>query len=82
LYQRDPDKRLVGEPFFGTGIGIPAAIGSTQVPMNEVGGWPLFCDNFVLRIGSQGTLRIENIEDIELYLQMEVGSPPAVAWGN
>jgi hypothetical protein len=46
LYQRDPDKRLVGEPFFGTGIGIPAAIGSTQVPMNEVGGWPLFCDNF------------------------------------
>lgn len=82
LYQRDPDKRLVGEPFFGTGIGIPAAIGSTQVPMNEVGGWPLFCDNFVLRIGSQGTLRIENIEDIELYLQMEVGSPPAIAWGN
>ncbi|MBL9168208.1 MAG: hypothetical protein JNN07_10745 [Verrucomicrobiales bacterium] len=82
LYQRDPDKRLVGEPFFGTGIGIPAAISSTQVPMNEVGGWPLFCDNFVLRIGSQGTLRIENIEDIELYLQMEVGSPPAVAWGN
>ena len=82
LYQRDADKRLVGEPFFGTGIGIPAAIGSTQVPMNEVGGWPLFCDNFVLRIGSQGTLRIENIEDIELYLQMEVGSPPPIAWGN
>jgi hypothetical protein len=82
LYQRDPDKRLVGEPFFGTAIGIPAAIASTQVPMNDVEGWPLFCDNFVLRIGSQGTMRIENIEDIEFYLQMEVGSPPPIAWGN
>jgi hypothetical protein len=81
LYQRDPDKRLVGEPFLGTAIGIPAAIGSTQVPMNQVSGWPLFCDNIVLRVGSQGTLRIENIEDIELYLKMEVGSPPPVSNG-
>ena len=82
LYQRDPDKRLVGEPFLGTAIGIPAAIGSTQVPMNQVSGWPLFCDNIVLRVGSQGTLRIENIDDIELYLKMEVGSPPPVANGT
>lgn len=81
LYQRDPDKRLVGEPFFGTGIGIPAAIGSTAVPMNEVTGWPLFCDNIVLRIGAQGTMRLENIEDIELYLKMEVGSPPPIPAG-
>jgi len=79
LYQRDPDKRLVGEPFLGTAIGIPAAIGSTQVPMNPVSGWPLFCDNIVLRLGSQGTLRIENIDDIELYIKMEVGSPPPVS---
>jgi hypothetical protein len=81
LYQRDPDKRLVGEPFLGTAIGIPAAIGSTQVPMNPVSGWPLFCDNIVLRLGSQGTLRIENIEDIEFYIKMEVGSPPPVSNG-
>lgn len=81
LYQRDPDKRLVGEPFLGTAIGVPAAIGSTQVPMNQVTGWPLFCDNIVLRVGSQGTLRIENIDDIELYLRMEVGSPPPVSSG-
>lgn len=81
LYQRDPDRRLVGEPFLGTAIGIPAAIGSTQVPMNPVTGWPLFCDNIVLRIGGQNTLRIENIEDIELYIRMEVGSPPPVTGG-
>jgi hypothetical protein len=81
LYQRDPDKRLVGEPFIGTAIGIPAAIGSTPVPMNILSGWPLFCDNIVLRIASQGTLRIENIDDIELYLKMEVGSPPPIASG-
>jgi hypothetical protein len=81
LYQRDPDKRLVGEPFLGTAIGIPAAIGSTQVPMNPVSGWPLFCDNIVLRVGSQGTLRIENIDDVELYIKMEVGSPPPVSSG-
>jgi len=78
LYQRDPDRRLIGEPFFGTGIGIPAAIGSTPVPMNQVNGWPLFCDRIVLRFGSQGSLRIENIEDIELYVRMEVGSPPPI----
>ena len=78
LYQRDPDKRLVGEPFFGTS-GIPAAIGNTAVPMNQVTGWPLFCDNYVLRIGNAaGTLRIENIEDIEFTLKMEVGSPPPI----
>ena len=82
LYQQDPDQRLVGEPFMGTDIGIPAAIGSTQVPMNQVSGWPLFCDNIVLRCGSQGTLRIENIEDIELYIKMEVGSPPPVPNGT
>ena len=81
LYQRDPDKRLVGEPFIGTAIGIPAAIGSTPVPMNPVSGWPLFCDNIVLRIDSQGTLRIEYIDDIELHLEMEVGSPPPIAGG-
>jgi hypothetical protein len=80
LYQRDPDKRLVGEPFFGTAVGIPAAIGSTQVPMNQVSGWPVFCDNLVLRIGSQGTMRIENIEDIEFTIRMEVGSPPNITW--
>lgn len=83
LYQRDPDRRLVGEPFFGTALGIPAAIGSTQVPMNPVTGWPLFCDNIVLRIPGQGTLRIENIDDIEFYLRMEVGSPapiPPAIW--
>jgi len=81
LYQRDPDKRLIGEPFFGTGIGIPAAIGSTPVPMNQVNGWPLFCDRIVLRFGSQGSLRVENIEDVELYVRMEVGSPPPIANG-
>lgn len=81
LYQRDPDKRLVGEPFFGTAIGIPAAIGSTQVPMNPVSGWPLFCDNIVLRIPAQGTLRIENIDDIEFYIKMEIGSPPPISAG-
>jgi hypothetical protein len=79
LYQRDPDRRLIGEPFFGTGIGIPAAIGSTPVMMNQVNGWPLFSDRIVLRFGSQGSLRIENIEDIELYLKMEVGSPPPIS---
>jgi hypothetical protein len=79
LYQRDPDRRLIGEPFFGTGIGIPAAIGSTPVTMNQVNGWPLFSDRIVLRFGSQGSLRIENIEDIELYLKMEVGSPPPIS---
>jgi hypothetical protein len=81
LYLRDPDKRLIGEPFFGSAIGFEAAIGSTQPPMNQVSGWPLFCDNLVLRIDAQGTLRIENIEDIELYLQMEVGSPPPITAG-
>jgi hypothetical protein len=80
LYQRDPDARLIGEPFFGTAIGIPAAIGSTEVPMNQVSGWPLFCDKIVLRFGSQSTLRIENIDDIELYIKMEVGSPPPIVW--
>jgi hypothetical protein len=82
LYQRDPDQRLVGEPFLGTAIGIPAAIGSTPVPMNQVSGWPLFCDNLVLRFGSGGTLRIENIDDIEFYLKMEVGSPPPIPSGT
>jgi hypothetical protein len=82
LYQHDPDQRLVGEPFMGTAIGIPAAIGSTPVPMNQVSGWPLFCDNIVLRCGSQGTLRIENIDDIELYIKMEVGSPPPIPSGT
>lgn len=78
LYQRDPDKRLVGEPYFGTS-GIPAAIGSTTVPMNQVTSWPVFCDNYVLRIGNaSGTLRIENIEDIEFTLRMEVGAPPLI----
>jgi hypothetical protein len=80
LYLRDPDKRLIGEPFFGSAIGLEAAIGSTQPIMNQVSGWPLFCDNLVLRIDAQGTLRIENIEDIELHLQMEVGSPPPIIW--
>jgi hypothetical protein len=79
LHQRDPDKRLVGEPFFGTAIGIPAAIGSTPVPMNSVTGWPLFCDNIVLRVPAQGTMRIENIDDIEFYIKMEVGSPPPIS---
>lgn len=78
LYQRDPDDRLVGEPFLGTAVGIPAAIGSTQVPMNPVSGWPLFCDNVVLRVGSQSTLRVENIDDIEFYIKMEVGAPPPI----
>jgi hypothetical protein len=78
LYQRDPDKRLVGEPFMGTAVGIPAAIASTPVPMNDVNGWPLFCDNIVFRLGSQGTLRIENIDDVELYIKMEVGSPAVI----
>jgi hypothetical protein len=78
LYQRDPDKRLVGEPFFGTAIGIPAAIGSTPVPMNAVTGWPLFCDNIVLRIPSLATLRLENIDDIEFHIRMEVGAPPPI----
>ncbi len=78
LYQRDPDKRLVGEPFFGTAIGLNAAIGSTQVPMTPVSGWPVFCDNLVLRIASQGTMRIENMEDIEFTIRMEVGSPPPI----
>jgi hypothetical protein len=81
LYQRDPDQRLVGEPFLGTAIGIPAAIGSTPVTTTTVSGWPLFCDNIVLRVGSQGTLRIENIDDIELYIRMEVGSPPPIPSG-
>jgi len=49
--------------------------------MTTVSGWPLFCDNIVLRFGSQGTLRIENIDDIELYMKMEVGSPPPVPGG-
>jgi hypothetical protein len=80
LYQRDPDKRLVGEPFQGTAVGIPAAIGSTPVTLNPVSGWPLFCDNMVLRFASQGTLRIENIEDVEFYIKMEVGSPPDIPW--
>jgi hypothetical protein len=48
--------------------------------MNPVNGWPLFSDKMVLRFGSQGTLRIENIEDIELYVRMEVGSPPLINW--
>ncbi len=81
LYQRDPDQRLVGEPFLGTAIGIPAAIGSTQVPMNAVTGWPLFCDRIVFRLGSQGTLRIENMDDVELYMKMEVGPPPPISAG-
>jgi hypothetical protein len=81
LYQRDPDQRLVGEPFLGSAVGLPAAIGSTQVPMNPVAGWPLFCDNVVLRFGSQNTLRIENIDDIELHIRMEVGSPPPIPSG-
>lgn len=81
LYQRDPDDRLVGEPFLGTAVGIPAAIGSTQVPMNPVTGWPLFCDNIVFRVGSQSTLRVENIDDIELYIRMEVGAPPPIPNG-
>lgn len=80
LYQRDPDKRLQGEPFFGTAEGMEAAIGATQAPMHEVRGWPLFCDNIVLRIDSRDTMRIENIEDIELYMKMEVGSPPGITW--
>lgn len=82
LYQRDPDQRLVGEPFLGTAIGIPAAIGSTPVAMTTVSGWPLFCDNIVFRVGSQGTLRIENIDDIELYMKMEIGSPPPIPPGT
>lgn len=81
LYQRDPDRRLVGEPFLGTAVGIPAAIGTTQVPMNQVSGWPLFCDNIVLRFSGQSTLRVENIDDIELYIRMEVGSPPPIPSG-
>lgn len=82
LYQRDPDKRLVGEAFFGD-LGIQAVIGDTQVDVDkfeDIAGWPLFCDNFVLRIDAQGTMRIENLEDIELYMEMELGSPPPIAW--
>lgn len=83
LYQRDPDARDVVEPAFGT-TGLPAAIGEGALRLLPiVGGWPLFCDRFVLRVGdSQGTLRIENIEDIELYIQMEVGSPPPIQWSS
>ncbi len=78
LYQRDPDQ-LLGLHFFGADV--DAAIGSTQVAMKAVTGWPLFCDNIVLRFGSQGTLRIENIDDIEFYIKMEVGSPPPISPG-
>ena len=46
--------------------------------MNPVNAWPLFCDNIVLRCDAQGTLRIENIDDIELYIKMEVGPPPPI----
>ena len=60
--------------------GINAAIESTPVELTSVNGWPLFCDNIILRIDSQNTLRIENIEDIELTMKMEVGSPPLFPW--
>lgn len=75
LYQRDPDQ-LLGLRFFGADV--DAAIGSTPVDPKDVIGWPLFCDNIVFRVGSQNTLRIENIEDIELYIKMEVGPPPPI----
>lgn len=79
LYQRDPDLRVVGEPFFGSALS--AALGTSAVSRQAViRRWPLFCDRFVLRIGAQGTLRIENIEDIELHLTMEYGSPPPIPW--
>ena len=55
-------------------------LADVSVVMNDVPGWPLFCENLVLRIPSQGTLRIENTTDIELTMIKEVGSPPAIAW--
>lgn len=85
LYQYDPDKReRVGSvaPFFGASS-IKASINDNPEVITDVPGWPLFCDNFVLRIDGQGSLRIENITDIELNFQMETGSPPPInssAW--
>ena len=77
LYQRDPDLRL-GEPFFGGRI--VAAIGDTPLTAAPVDGWPLFCDNMILRIDAQNSLRIENMEDIEFVIRMQNGSPPPVQW--
>lgn len=78
LYQRDPDARL-GEPAFGDS-NLSAAIGNGGITLHPIAGWPLFCDRFVLRVGALSTLRIENIEDIELHIKMEVGSPPPIPW--
>jgi hypothetical protein len=83
VYQSDPERRLVQEPFFGTGVApINAAIGSTAVTLQPVTDWPLFCDNVVLSISGPlvSTMRLENIEDIELYMKMEVGPPAPPAW--
>ncbi len=78
LYQRDPEQRLVQEPFFGTGVApINAAIGTTAVTLQPVADWPLFCDRVVLSITGPlvSTMKLENIEDIELTMKMEVGPP-------
>ena len=77
LYQRDPDLNQ-GEPFFGGRIA--AAIGDTPLLAAPVDGWPLFCDNMVLRIDAQNSLRIENMDDIEFVIRMQNGSPPPVLW--
>jgi hypothetical protein len=78
LYQRDPDQLAERAPFFGE-QSLTVAIGSTPVEMIPVtNAWPLFCDNIVLEISGKGSLRIENLDDIELHIQMEVGSPPPI----
>lgn len=86
-YQKSIDNR-VGDSnrFFGTGAGnnpkvLVAKVGSRQVTeadYSTLTGWPLFCDNIVLvvQLSGIGLINIENIEDIELFMEMEVGPPP------
>lgn len=79
LYQRDPDQRTVSEPFFGD-RSLRASLGQQPVTRLTVPDWPLFCDRFILAIDGQGTMRIEHLEDIELYITMQLGSPPRMPW--
>ncbi len=86
-YQKDLDFRIGdSNRFFGTGAGtnpkvLVAKVGArsvTDADFATLTGWPLFCDNIVLviQLSGIGLINIENIEDIELHMEMEVGPPP------
>lgn len=80
LYQPRPENLSAPAGAFIFARGFEAVVGSGPLRSVAVDGWPLFADRYVLRISSQGSFRIENLEDIELTMEMKVSHPEPVGW--